>query len=59
PGDVRETDSGFALARDPAREVAAARLDEQVSETNVTPSDITLQDTDSGFEAVFEQQVSR
>jgi hypothetical protein len=58
--DLRQTDSGFGLARDEARQVAAARIDEQVSEVNVSPSDITLEETASGeFEASFETEVRR
>jgi hypothetical protein len=50
---VRETSSGFGLAEDPARELAASELSEQTGET-VAPSDVELNPQDGGgFEAVF------
>jgi hypothetical protein len=58
--DIRETDDGFGLTQDPAREVAAERIDEQVPQFDIGPSDITLEETDSGrFEGRFEREVSR
>jgi len=50
--DVRETGSGFGLGESAAREVAADRLSEQAG-TDVSPGEIQLEDTGSGFEAVF------
>jgi hypothetical protein len=57
--DVRQTDDGFGLGRDPARQLAARDLDEQIPETNVGPDDITLELTEDGFEATFEQETNR
>ena len=58
--DIRDIDDGFGLARDPAREVAADSIDDQLEDINVTPSDIELEETDSGeFEGVFEREVRR
>jgi len=55
PANVRETESGFGLRREPARNLAAAQLDAEYDEVNVSPSDVTLTETDSGaFEASFE-----
>ena len=52
-GDVRATGGGFALAREPAREVAAEQIDDQVADTDVGPGDVTLTETGDGFEATF------
>jgi len=52
--DVRETSGGFGLAEAPARELAASQLSDQTG-TTVSPSDVELTPTDSGFEAVFER----
>jgi len=58
--DIRPTDSGFGLAREPARRVAADQIDEQVGEVDVTPEMVELTQTDSGaFEASFETEVRR
>jgi|GEM_PF-3715693 len=57
--DLRETGDGFGLARDPAREVAAERIDEQTPNLDVGVDDIDLEDTGDGFEAVFEREVTR
>jgi len=46
--DIRATDSGFGLRRDPARELAADRIDDQTDES-VSESDITLTDTGDGL----------
>ena len=58
--DIRDTNGGFGLAREPARQVAAADIDRQLDSVDVSPDDITLEDTDDGgFEAVFETEVRR
>ena len=58
--DIRPTDSGFGLAREPARRVAAEQIDEQVGSVNVTPEMVELTQTDSGaFEANFSTEVRR
>jgi hypothetical protein len=57
---VRETGEGFGLAREPAREAAADRIDEQLPDVAVGPDDVTLTETDAGgFEATFEREVRR
>ena len=43
----------FALAREPAREVAAEQINAQVPDTDVGPGDVTLTETGDGFEATF------
>jgi len=54
--DIRETGGGFGLSPSAAREAGAATIDERLSDTAVSPDDVTLEETDSGgFEAVFEQ----
>jgi len=58
--DIRDISGGFGLAREPARELAAEQIDQQVDEFNVGVDDITLTETDSGrFEGSFEREVSR
>jgi len=58
--DIRDTDDGFGLGRDPARQVAAQQLDDQFDDFSIGPGDIELRETDSGeFEGVFEREVSR
>ena len=58
--DVRQTDSGFGLAREPAREAAADRIDAQLPDVAVGPDDVTLTETEGGgFEASFEREVRR
>ena len=57
--DIRDTDAGFGLGEEPARQVAAADLDRQIDEMDVTASDIQLEDTGDGWEAVFEREVRR
>jgi len=57
---VREADEGFGLAREPAREAAADRIDEQLPDVAVAPDDVTLEGTaGGGFEASFEREVRR
>lgn len=58
--DVRQTDTGFGLAEGPAREVAAAQLDEEVPEVDIGPDDISLELGDDGsYDAAFEGEVRR
>lgn len=58
--DVREAGDGFGLARAPAQEVAAARIDDQLPDVAVGPDDITLELADDGtFEASFSEEVQR
>ena len=45
--DLRETDSGFSLGDGPQREVAAGRLDDELPDVTLGPSDVTR--TDAGF----------
>jgi hypothetical protein len=57
---VRETGEGFGLAREPAREAAADRIDAQLPDVAVGPDDVTLTETEGGgFEASFEREVRR
>jgi len=58
--DIRDISGGFGLAREPARELAASKLDAQISEFDIGPGDITLRETDSGrFEGSFSREVTR
>jgi len=58
--DIRDIDGGFGLAREPARELAADRLDAKIGRFDIGPDDIELTETDSGrFEGSFEREVSR
>ena len=57
--DIRETGDGFGLGEAPAREVAAADLDQQLADVDVRPADVELKDTGDGFEAIFEREVQR
>ncbi|MDR9382727.1 MAG: hypothetical protein RI560_13815, partial [Natronomonas sp.] len=58
--DIRAVDGGYALAQEPAAEIAAADLDAQYDDIDITPEDINLEPTgDGGFEAVFETEVRR
>lgn len=57
---VRETDDALGLAREPAREAAADRIDDQLPDVAVGPDDVTLEETaGGGFEASFEREVRR
>ena len=58
--DVRTTDDGFGLGREPARQVGAQQIDQELEDIDVSPDDVTLEETDSGqFEAVFEREGQR
>lgn len=61
PGtDVQAVDDGFGLSRGPAREVAADRIDDQLPELDIGPSDIELEQTEGGrFTGSFEREVRR
>lgn len=58
--DIRAIDGGFGLTEGPARELAADNIDEQIPELEIGPSDIELEETESGsYRGIFEGEVRR
>jgi hypothetical protein len=53
--DLQASGEGFELTRDATRDLAAERLDEQVPNETISPSDIELEPTESGFDAIFDR----
>ena len=53
--DIRQTDDGFGLERQPAKRAAAEQFDAEFPDIDITTSDVTLEErSDGSFDASFE-----